>query len=397
MMPIFSRLQPVQSRFYYFLILHSVLIGLFPFFIPLFLWRMDFSLAGISFYIAITGFSFCLALFTWDRLHQRLGPHLLFVLSLLLELTLLLCAVYAQYDWFILGLGLLSGCFSCLYWMTQRTLFLETITSKNSGDSFGNLQIVVLIALKIGMLCGGVLLERAGLLSVVSVSILIILLGLVGVRMFAIDLQAFQKRSPLAPVTMKQWFQFKDNYHSRKVFLIDGIFLFLESHFWLLSLFFIADENFTHLSLLVIALGLVFSALFWVTKKIIDQVTGDRLYQFTVLGYALSWVLRAALPGTSNLVFVVNLVLITFLTSLFRLTFNKRFFDHALESNPHHYLVVKSYLSQAVLMIFFILVGVAMLRWESAPSTSLTLVYCLAAPLSIIYWFYKARSSQAIA
>jgi len=288
MMPIFSSLEPAQSRFYYFLIIHSVLIGLFPFFIPLFLWRMDFSLAGISFYIAITGFSFCLALFSWDRLHQRLGPCLLFVLSLLLELALLLSAFFAQYDWFIICFGLLSGCFSCLYWMTQRTLFLETITSKNSGDSFGNLQIVVLIALKIGMLCGGVLLERAGLLSVLSISILIVLLGLVGLKILAIDLQSFQEPTPLNAVTIKQSFQFKDNYHSRKVFLIDGIFLFLESHFWLLSLFFIADENFTHLSLLVIALGVVFSALFWVTKKVIDQVTGDRLYQFTVLGYALS-------------------------------------------------------------------------------------------------------------
>lgn len=397
MMPIFSKLEPAQSRFYYFLILHSVLIGLFPFFIPVFLWRMDFSLAGISFYIAITGCSFCLALFAWDRQHQRLGPRLLFILSMLLELALLLTAFYAQYDWFILCFGLLSGCYSCTYWMTQRTLFLETITSNNSGDSFGNLQIVVLIALKIGMLCGGFLLERAGLLSVASVSILLVILGLIGIKMLTIDLQHFSKPEPDTAVTFKQWFRFKDKYHSRPVFLADGVFLFLESHFWLLSLFFIADENFTRLSILVIGLGLVFSILFWGTKKIIDQVTGNRLYQFTVLGYALSWVLRAALPGMSNTVFVINLVLITFLTSLFRLTFNKRFFDHALHSKPHHYLVCKSYLSQATLVLFFMLAGMAMLLRGGAPSTSLTLVYCLAVPLSATYWFYKARSSQVTA
>lgn len=397
MMPISSKLEPAQSRFYYFLILHSVLIGLFPFFIPLFLWRMDFSLTGISFYIAITGFSFLLALFAWDRLHQRLGPYLLFIVSLLLELTLLLSAFYSQYDWFILCIGLLNGFYSCTYWMTQRTLFLETITSNNSGDSFGNLQIVVLIALKIGMLCGGFLLERAGLLTVTSVSILLVILGLIGLKMFAIDLQRFSKPKPDAAISVKQWSSFKDEYHSRPVFLADGIFLFLESHFWLLSLFFIADENFTRLSILVIGLGLVFSILFWGTKKIIDQVTGNRLYQFTVLGYALSWVLRAALPGMSNTLFVITLVLITFLTSLFRLTFNKRFFDHALHSNPHHYLVVKSYLSQAMLVLFFMLAGMAMLKWGNEPASSLTLVYCLAAPLTATYWFYNARFSQATA
>ncbi len=396
-MPIFSKLAPAQSRFYYFLILHSVLIGLFPFFIPLFLWRMDFSLAGIAFYIAITGFSFCLALFSWDRLHQRLGPRLLFIFSIVLELTLLLNTFYTQYDWFILCFGLLSGCYSCTYWMTQRTLFLETITSENSGDSFGNLQIVVLIALKLGMLCGGVLLERAGLLSVLSVSILLVILGLIGLRILTIDLQQFNRSEPVTVVTIKQWFRFKDQYHSRPVFLVDGIFLFLESHFWLLSLFFIANENFTRLSLLVIGLGLVFSILFWGTKKIIDHVTGNRLYQFTVLGYALSWVLRAALPNMPNSVFIMNLVLITFLTSLFRLTFNKRFFDHALHSNPHHYLVCKSYLSQAMLMVFFMLVGMAVLRWGGNPLTSLTLVYVVAVPLTATYWFYKAKSSQATA
>jgi hypothetical protein len=46
-------------------------------------------------------------------------------------------------------------------------------------------------------------------------------------------------------------FRFKDTVHSRWVFVIDGVFLYLESYFWVISLFIIVRESFLRLSLVV--------------------------------------------------------------------------------------------------------------------------------------------------
>jgi hypothetical protein len=46
---------PTRNTFYQYLGLHSLLIGIFPFYIPVFLWKQGFNIGDISFFIAIAG------------------------------------------------------------------------------------------------------------------------------------------------------------------------------------------------------------------------------------------------------------------------------------------------------------------------------------------------------
>ena len=63
----------VHKQFYQFLGIHSFLIGLFPFFVPVFLWQLGLDLAQIAFFIAITGTGFVFSLWIWDRAHKRIN------------------------------------------------------------------------------------------------------------------------------------------------------------------------------------------------------------------------------------------------------------------------------------------------------------------------------------
>jgi len=51
-----------KNVFFKFAAFHSFLIGLLPFFIPVLLWQQGFELWQLSFFIALTGLGFLMAL-----------------------------------------------------------------------------------------------------------------------------------------------------------------------------------------------------------------------------------------------------------------------------------------------------------------------------------------------
>ncbi len=392
MIRIFSKISGLDKAsrdFYQFLGIHSFLIGLFPFFIPVYLWKLGFSLSGISFFIAITGFSFCLALWYWDRLHKRIRLQTIILLSFIIEI-LLLTSVYITNDAIFLPVfAILNGFYSCFFWLTQRALFFETISHENSGNKFGNFQIFVVIGLKAGVLIGGVFLELAGYTSVYLLSIIIALLGFISFHLHKTKATLSNDLLQSSALSLSNIFNFRDQHRSTPIFIIDGLFLFMESYFWVISLFLLAHESFWKLGILVILLGGVFSVLFFLIKNTIDHTPVQRVFIIAVILYSLSWLLRGWVSEDVSLyITFIMLVLITFSTSFFRLAFNKRFFDLAKAGSQHQYLIIKSYYSQFTIGVFFILLGIILTRSTSNFQT-LSNIYLLIAPVALLYLLYK--------
>jgi len=177
---------------------------------------------------------------------------------------------------------------------------------------------------------------------------------------------------------------------SLPVFAIDGLFLYLESHFWTLSLFLLVKQDYSKLGIAVILLAVAFAAMFYLIKNRIDQLPVERVYQTAVWLYAFSWLLRFTLEENSSTAgYLIALVLITFCSSFFRLAFNKRFFDVAQRTGAVNYLLIKSYSSQLYLGIFFLIVGIAFSLNTSSDVQVLQYSYLAAALLSIVYLQYK--------
>ncbi len=383
-------MRELTRTFYQYLGLHSLLIGIFPFFIPVFLWKQGFELGEISLFIAAAGLGFCLGLYAWDRLRRGISLFALILVSLLLEL-LLLWNVYVLGMRFnvLLLLGVCYGVYNSFFWTTQRALFFERLEPGNSGRRYGNLQIYVGLMLQVGIVAGGVLLEQAGYGYVVMVSAI---LGLAGLVMFQ-----WQKPSTpqaliaFAPVSLGAILSFRDADGSRMAFIIDGVYLFLESFFWVISLFLLAHESFARLGLLVLSLALIFGLMFYLLKNTIDRLGRRRIYRISVVLYAASWGLRALVDDDLPLaVLFVALVLITFCTSFFRLAMNKRFYDLARETLSHRYLVLKSYYSQLTILVVFALFGLVVLD-EPRSETLLGPVYWFAAAGALLFLRYGAR------
>ncbi|PVZ69690.1 hypothetical protein [Pelagibaculum spongiae] len=400
--------------FYQFSGLHALLIGLLPFFIPVILWRQQQSLAQVAWFISISGFSFLIALGLWEKLRNSRFNHSMIKLAFFSECLLVgMLVLMPQTSFQILVLAVLNGVYSCCYWLPQRMLFKKLSTSQNSGNEFGNFQILVGILLKIGILTGGYLLENHGGSWLLALSLLISAVGLwmqqsVNNRQ-QIDQAVGQQTVETVPLS--EVIRFKDSQNSRGVFIVDGLFLFLESYFWLLSLFFIGQQSFSRLSLIIVTLTICLSVIFFLIKRQIDKVDAYKLFQAATVLYIASWILRGWVsPDHNNLMLSIAIVAIAFFTSLFRLAFNKLFFDLADKQPTQRYLLAKSWFTQLGVGVFFAAVALLLQLLSNSQlglpfnydqlnnnQTVLSWIYWASAPLASIYFLYARQNAYQLA
>ncbi|MFH2130744.1 MAG: MFS transporter [bacterium] len=383
-----------RKRFYQFVSIHTFLIGLFPFYLPVFLWKLGYTISDISYFIALAGFGYCLALWFWERIHKVIALKKVILISFLMEFLLLSTIFFNGRTLFFPALAILYGIYNCFFWITNRVLFLETVTPSNSGKHFGNFQIVVAVILKAGVFCGGLLLDKTSYFSVFTLSILV---GLLGSVLFIANkdlARLFQSMQQVKSIGLTGLFTFRDAFRSRFIFAIDGLFLFLESFFWVISLFIIVKESYWQLGMLVILLMVIFGAMFYFIKNSIDRMPGEWMYRISVFFYALSWIFRGLIGDELKLpVVFVLLILITFFTSIFRLTFNKRFFDLAKTTTTHQYIFLKSYYSQFFIAILFGILGLVLSR-IGKPEAALSYTYFAAAMIALGYFLYRSHDSS---
>lgn len=378
--------------FYQFLGSHSLLIGLLPFYLPVYLWGMGFNLSHISLLIGISGLSFCAALTLWQGLSRTLSLKSLLCITFGLEVVLVASTFLAGFGTLaIVLIAIANGLYNGFFWTTQRTLFLQLLGNNDSGKRYGNFQIFVTVFLKMGILIGGWLLDAGGLPWLLALSTLI---G--GASSWWFYKHANHEALHQQPVvTLKNALTYRDARGSKPVFMSDGFFLFLESHYWTLSLFLLADENFAKLGFIVVVLAILFGVLFYLIKNTIDGFAVSLVFRVSVFLYAASWIARSFVSealSTQTLLFM--LLVVTFCSSFFRLAFNKRFFDIAHATTGIEYLLIKSYLSQFYLGIGFIVTAIVLWATDLTTSTTLIPMYWLAAVASFVYLSYRREPAR---
>lgn len=392
-------MSPLARTFYLFTGFHSFLLGLLPLFIPVILWDKGLTIRDIAYFVVLTSVGFLGALYYWDRLRAHHQWRKLISCSFIFQGVFVALLVWDQQHLLVTLGALINGMAGCFYWSTQRLLFQAITEDKNTGNTFGNFQILVVFALKIGVLVGSYLLGMAyfgGLL------ILSFVLSLIGFHWVNKSLQSNRQLYALKQVpafTLKQIIQFKDNNKSTLIFIVDGLFLFLESYFWVLTIYLLTQANVMRLGLIIVALSLLLALIFFFIKKHIDRVNAQLIYSFAVIGYASSWLIRAELSQDINSVMLyIGLLLVAFLSNFFRLAFNKRFYDIARQHQPTRYIICKSYYSQFMLILFFSLIAL-FVPLENSAVNQLQILYYLSIPLVFVYFVYgrhKAKSGLNI-
>jgi len=354
---------------------------------------MGFNLVHITLLIGISGLSFCAALSLWQHLSRTLTLKVLLCITFAFEILLVASTFLAGAGLIaIVLIALANGLYNGFFWTTQRALFLQLLGKNDAGKRYGNFQIFVTVFLKIGILIGGWLLDAGGLPWLLAISAVA---G--GFSSWWFFQKAGQKPLHETPViSFKRALKFHDSFGSRPVFIADGFFLFLESHYWTLSLFMLADENFAKLGLIVVVLALVFGALFYMIKNTIDAYAVSLVFRVSVWLYAVSWVARTFVSEELDTQMLMLLLLVvTFCSSFFRLAFNKRFFDIARTGSGIGYLVIKSYQSQFFLGLGFIATALVLWMLDATTVKAVLPIYWVAALGSFIYLSYRKTPAAA--
>jgi hypothetical protein len=377
--------------FYLYTGLHAFLIGLFPFYLPVYLYSSGMGMSRICLFVAATGAGYCLTLYLFDRLRTRLTPTSFISFSFMSELLLLAIVFWQGSSVAVIPTGLVNGVFACIFWTVQRLLFVSSVHSGNSGNHFGNAQLLVMLSMKAAILLGGLLLEHGRENAVLLCSSILVASAVAIFMTRPVAATMSREFSSAPPLSLKSVLRFNDNLHSRPVFIIDGVFLYLESYFWLISMFIVFREDVSSLGLATVILGLLFGTIYLAIKTTIDRYADQPLYRLTVMLYLFSWLLRAYIDEIDNqAAMMTTLAVIAFCTSLFRLSFNKRFFDNAKLSIACHHIVVKSYISQFFLSIFFLL-GAVFFAQPFSEGQQLTPAYLTAALLTPVFLLYRKK------
>ncbi|WP_413691660.1 MFS transporter [Psychromonas sp. KJ10-2] len=363
-----------------------------PLFIAVILWDKGLTISDIASFIALTAVGFILALYYWDRLRAQHSWTKLISLSFLLQSLFVMLLIWGSHDYLISIGALVNGAAGCFYWSTQRLLFQAITEDNNTGNTFGNFQILVVFALKVGVLIGSYLLGMEYFVGLLVLSLALSLLGFVWVNKSLNNHTQLDKLKQVPAFTLQQVAKFQDQHRSSLIFVVDGLFLFLESYFWMLTIYMLTQENVMQLGLILIALSILLALIFFVIKKYIDRVNAQKIYRIAVLGYAFSWAIRGFLDKEmDSLVIYSGLLLAAFLSNFFRLAFNKRFYDIARQDKPTRYIICKSYYSQCMLVVFFSIIAVFTMTSGTAIH-QLQVIYYLCTPLVLVYFVYGQRS-----
>ena len=154
-------MSPLARTFYLFTGFHSFLLGLLPLFIPVILWDKGLTIRDIAYFVVLTSVGFLGALYYWDRLRAHHQWRKLISCSFIFQGVFVALLVWDQQHLLVTLGALINGMAGCFYWSTQRLLFQAITEEKNTGNTFGNFQILVVFALKIGVLVGSYLLGMA--------------------------------------------------------------------------------------------------------------------------------------------------------------------------------------------------------------------------------------------
>jgi hypothetical protein len=379
--------------FYQFSGVHSLLIGLLPFYLPALMWQSGLTLADICWFVGLNGVGYLLTLYIWDRIRQHLGWSKVIAISFILELAVVSSIVVDNSLTAILLIALLNGAYGCFFWMSQRLLFVQCTGRHNTGHKFGNFQIIVMILLKVGILAGGYLWETWGAASVFWLTLGLVF-PMVLYHLFS-HLPNDLNASIDPPLRLKLMMNYRDKNRSRLVFFGDGLFLFAESYLWVITLYFISGQDLSMLGVLVVSLSVLLAILFYIIKNRLDHLNPQQVYFIAVFGYSLSWSLRGLIDADGGDLWIYPMiVVIGFFTAFFRLAFNKRFFDLSKQKKTHDYIVLKSYYSQYGVCVFYGLMGIAVLILSESVSTPL--LSSLKDPVTILQWCYWVLTPTAL-
>lgn len=372
--------------FFTFSAVHSILTGFFIFYIPLLLWSEFHSFSLICYFISIAGLSYAIILGIFEILLPKILLKTLIQVSFWIPVVFLL-GFLLLFDSHTLFLGILYGAYACFYYMLHRFLFFEVSKKKSAGKMFGNFQILVFVFLKISMFIAAFLLEKEQFIFILLLSIIVIFYGHLtfSKQRFSFEkLELLQKYQAVSVQDIKDFF----HHPSFSMFLIDGVFLYLESFFWIITLYTIAGSSLSKVALLIIFLSLVFGAIHWKLKNTLDHIPYQKLFLFLVCLYSFSWILRGIILSiTSHSLIAIVLIVITFSTLLFRLTLNKRFYDNARCQKAYSYMVIKSYITQISLSLFFLLLGLVSVLFMGDMAT-FNIFYIGASLLALFYLRY---------
>lgn len=324
--------------------LRSFAISMISIFIPIYLLKLDYTLASVFLFYAMSNAVHALFVIPAARIASKKGfkHSMLYSVPLLIAFYILLHTL-ELYNWPLYLLAVISGANNALFWTGYHVDFSKFSDRKNRGKELGTAKIVSSMAHVAGPLIGGLVLTFIGFKT---------LFVLVSVLLVASVAPLLLSRDIHEPTD----FSIKETFRGQKLgdllaFMGHGIESGVGKVIWPIFIFFSILNKYSLLGL-VSTLSLFFSLVFAFIVGRLSDVHRRKVLKTGSLFNAILWGVRS-LVRTSLQVFIVD-SFYGMSQTLVNIPFDALCYDKANRSNIVRFIMFREIMIQVGRVLLFI-------------------------------------------
>lgn len=328
-------------------------LGMVSLFVPIYLYKLGFSIAGVLLFYFIMQSSFVLLAYRGARVFSRYGVKHTFAIAIVLQILFFLgLKLLPGAGWLFFILPVVYAVKTMLYAYSFHVNFILHSDSKNRGKEVSMAQAAALVGSLLSPLIGGVLIKLFGFNTLFLVATFFLVVSLVPLLSFK---EEYEK------ITFDKSNLYKDIFRRKnlpKTMSFTGYAVedLIGGVIWPLFLFvsFLSIESIGLVSTLVA--GLTFLTFYFV-GKITDKRDKRQLLKIGTILYFFGWLARLFVAGFFSLLFIDTYKDIS--SRILQIPWSAYSYDLASKSNYFKFIVQREItfdLSRAIIMPFLILI-----------------------------------------
>jgi len=336
------------NELYISVAIKSFAISMISIFIPIYLLKLNYSLATVFIFFAVLNASHALFIIPAAKISSKYGfKHSIFYSIPILIIFYLALYTLEQFHWPIYLLAVIFGINNALYWMGYHVDFSRFSNKKNRGEEIGISRLISSVFHVLGPITGGLIITFIGFQALFATASILLLIS-------AIPL--FFSKDIHNPISFSIKGIFKgQSIKNTLVFIGHGIETGVASIIWPIFIFFSILNNFTTLGL-VSSLSLSFSLFFIFMISRFSDIRRKLVLKIGSLLNAVIWGVRFFIKTTFQVFIVDSFYGIS--QTLISIPFNALSYDKANESNIVKFIMFREMIIQSGRVVLFLIMAI---------------------------------------
>jgi len=363
------------SKIYIYQALLTFVKSLIGIFVPVFLYKMGYSIIAILIYSIINSITYLVLVPLSTRIIKKLGFKYSLLLTTPIYLAHIITLNFIDGSWFFYSISALSyGVYVSLFWPVMHSEIAKQGHSKSRGKEMGTFQIIITLVSTIAPFIGGIFLENIGYFYLLIFSSILLFLGYIPL-LFSNDLKV-----------EKEVFHYKDyirllkdsNLKNSKIaFSAEGFESILSISIWPILIFILLGGDFVKFGTLLTVVSFISIIFMFYFRVYLDKHDKNIILKKLTYLVSLKWIFKIFIISFGMFFLYIIESFSKILQNTFNSSYQSIFYNNANKVNYMDYIIMRElYLhGTKMLFVFCILIPLFLIFGENVITISSSLVF----------------------